>query len=315
MYAWLKETIASGAVGLVHSHGMWMMPAVYPGRACRAGKEARLVVSPHGTFSQWAFASGSPLKRVFWPLFQRPAIAECACFHATAASEYSDIRRMGFNQPIAVIPSGIDIPSFLPKTEGPVQTLLFLGRLHPVKGLEWLLPAWAALEDRFPNWKLRIVGSDAHYLRGSDYSMKLKNLATDLKLERVEFVGELRGNEKLTAFREADLFVLPSHTENFGVAVAEALAAGTPALVSKGAPWGGLVANECGWWVDLGVEALVEGLRKAMSLSPQELMQMGHRGRDWMAHEFSWPRVGEAMAQTYAWLTTGGQPPGCVRLD
>ena len=315
MYAWLKETIASGSVGLVHSHGMWMMPTVYPGWACRGWTEARLVVSPHGTFSQWAFASGSPLKRLFWPLLQRPAITGCACFHATAATEYLDIRRMGFNQPVAVIPSGIDIPDYLPKAEGPVRSLLFLGRLHPVKGLEWLLPAWAALENRFPHWNLRIVGSDAGYSEGSDYSLRLKKLATDLKLERIEFVGELRGTEKLTALREADLFVLPSHTENFGIAVAEALAAGTPALVSKGAPWEGLEANGCGWWVDMGTVPLVEALVKAMSLSPAELGQMGRIGREWMMRDFSWQRIGNMMGQTYDWLGGRASAPAFVIFD
>jgi glycosyltransferase involved in cell wall biosynthesis len=315
MWRWLKAAVASGTLGIVHSHGMWQMPVVYPGWACHAQKQAKLVVSPRGTFSQWAFASGSPVKRLFWPLVQRPALAGCVCFHATAMSEYRDIRRMGFTQPVAVIPNGIDIPDLLPKVEGPIRTLLFLGRIHPVKGLDWLLNAWAVLQRQFPHWRLRIVGSDAGYLGGSGYLPKMKEFSTSLRLDRVEFAGELRGAEKLAAYREAELFVLPSHTENFGIAVAEALAAGTPALVSKGAPWEGLEANGCGWWVDLGTEALVEGLAKAMSRTPVELAEMGRLGRDWMAREFSWPHIGAAMAETYAWLTTGGQAPACVRLD
>jgi glycosyltransferase involved in cell wall biosynthesis len=315
MWRWLKAAVASGTVGIVHSHGMWQMAGVYPGWACQGQKQAKLIVSPRGSFSQWAFVSGSPVKRLFWPLVQRPALAGCVCFHATAASEYRDIRRMDFTQPIAVIPNGIDIPDLLPRVESPIRTVLFLGRIHPVKGLDWLLQAWSVLQGRFPHWRLRIVGSDAGYLGGSGYSLKMKDLAASLGLDRVAFPGELRGPEKLAAYREAELFVLPSHTENFGIAVAEALAMGIPAVVSKGAPWQGLEANGCGWWVDLDKDALIHSLAEAMSLSPGELAKMGQLGRAWMTRNFSWQRIGNMMGQTYAWLEGRASAPAFVKFD
>lgn len=315
MWHWLRDIVASGSATIVHNHGMWQMNAVYPGWACRGRRFVKLVVSPHGSFSRWAFSSGSRVKRLFWPLLQRPALAGAACFHATAEAEHLDIRRLGFLQPVAMIPFGIDIPEPCTKTEDGPRTLMFLGRLHRVKGLDLLLRAWAAVQDRFPDWRLQIVGSDLGYHGSSGYGQELRDLAAGLKLLRVEFVGELRGLEKLRAYREAQLFILPSRTENFGVVVAEALAAGTPVLASKAAPWQGLELNRCGWWVDLDADSLASALASAMAMSPSALAKMGERGRDWMVRDFAWPRIGRMMAETYAWLSEGGAAPAFVRFD
>ena len=100
------------------------------------------VISPRGALSSWAMSHGSFLKRLFWPWLQRPALNSAACFHATSLAEYEDIRRAGFKQPVAVIPNGIDVPSRLPKEKSEFRTLLFLGRIHPVKGLDLLISAW-----------------------------------------------------------------------------------------------------------------------------------------------------------------------------
>ena len=315
MWRWLKTAVSSGSVSIVHNHGTWQMCSLYPGWACRGQTSAKLVISPHGAYSQWAFTSGSRAKRLFWPLLQRPALAGAACFHATADTERSAIRRMGFRQPVAVIPSGIDIPDPCTKAESTPRTLLFLGRIHHVKGLDLLLAAWAKLQDRFPEWRLKIVGSDLGYYGSSGYGDELRSLATSLRLARVEFSGELKGPEKLMAYREAQLFVLPSRTENFGVTVAEALAAGTPAVVTKTAPWQRLEDNGCGWWVDLDKDALIDGLAKAMSLPPVELAKMGQLGREWMTRDFSWQRIGNMMAQTYAWLEGRASAPAFVKFD
>jgi len=299
MKRWLREQAKNGKTALFHNHSLWMMPNVYPGQVARR-YNIPLVLSPHGTLSEWAMQSGSPLKRVLWPFLQRPALSAVTCFHATAQSEYEDIRCMGFRQPVAIIPNGVDIPDLLPKNQGDFRTLLFLGRIHPIKGLDMLLPVWAAVQDRFPEWKLRIVGPD-----NGGYLSQMRRLAAELGLERVEFAGPLFGAEKLRAYQEADLFVLPTYSENFGIAVAEALAAGTPAIVTKGAPWEGLESHGCGWWIDIGVEALVACLEDALSRSTDELNEMGLRGRTWMEAEYSWNEIGRKMLATYNWLLTG----------
>lgn len=306
MNRWLLKSARNGDVDLLHNHSLWMMPNVYPGRVARKYK-IPLVVSPRGTLSGWAMQSGSAVKRFFWPLIQRPALASTTCFHATADFEYHDIRRMGFRQPVAIIPNGIDIPDLLPKSRKDHRTLLFLGRIHPIKGLDMLLPAWRVVQDRFPEWNLRIIGPDN---RG--YLLQMQRLASDLCLERVEFSGPQYGEQKWKAYRDADLFVLPTYSENFGMAVAEALASGTPAIVTKGAPWSGLAAHQAGWWIDLGIDPLVACLEAALAKLPMELATMGQRGRGWMDAEFSWPHVGQRMAETYCWILKGGSKPEWV---
>lgn len=315
MRRWLDGQARSKDLDILHNHGMWQMNAVYPGWAAKKGN-INLVVSPRGAFSEWAMRYGSVTKKVFWPALQRPALANATCFHATAASEYEDIRRRGFDQPVAIIPNGIDVHDLPRKKQGDFRTLLFLGRLHPVKGLDMLLPAWQAVQSRFPNWRMVIAGSDIGYYKKSGYLEELQRWVQELGLERIEFVGGLHGVEKIQAYHNADLYVLPSYSENFGVTVAEALASGTPAIVSKGAPWSGLLVQQAGWWSDISVDALVACLEDALDRSPDNLEQMGLRGREWMKVEFSWTRIGAQMAETYGWLLDKSLPvPAWVRVD
>lgn len=304
MFQWLAQETRSHNVDILHNHSLWMMPNVYPGTIARRYR-IPLIVSPRGTLSPWAMASGSFVKRFFWPLVQRPTISPAVCFHATAESEYEDIRRLGFRQPVAIIPNGIDIPEPSPKREQPLRTLLFLSRINPKKGLDLLLPAWQAVQDRFSDWRLVIAGpSDS-----PGYLEKMQALAAQLKLERIAFIGEVKGAQKWETYYQADLFVLPTYSENFGNVVAEALASGIPAIVSKGAPWAGLIEKEAGWWIEIGVAPLVNCLTQALALSPDRLSEMGQRGRRWMQDEFSWDSLGLMMMRTYEWIVYGGSKP------
>lgn len=315
MYRWLKDTAQAGAVDVIHTHGLWMMTNVYPGWVA-AKYNIPLVVSPRGTFTPYAMASGSRVKQLFWPLVQKPALAAVSCFHATAGSEYADIRRMGFKQPVAVIPNGIDLPALAPKARSERRTLLFLGRIHPNKGLDLLLPAWARVQGRFPDWDLVIVGNDQGYHGTSGHLDEMKALAVSLGLQCVKFEGARYGNEKFAAFRNADLYVLPTYSENFGMTVAEALSQETPAIVTKGAPWQGLEANDAGWWIDIGLDPLVGALEAAMGKTRQELSTMGAHGRAWMHREFLWTNISRQISEAYRWLRDPamGRPP-CVHLD
>ena len=308
MRRWLASAAKTGTIDLIHNHSLWMMPNVYPGWVSRRS-HVPLVVSPRGTLSAWAFASGSKVKKVFWPLLQQPALRATACFHATANSEYEDIRRMGFKQPIVVIPNGVDIPAPPGRNNNSeTRTLLFLGRIHPIKGVDMLLKAWRAVSSRFPEWQLRIVGPD-----NDGYLGRMQNLATKLKLARVEFSGPLYGEAKLKAYRDAELFVLPTHSENFGMTVAESLAAGTPAIVSKRGAWGGLVSEGAGWWIDIGVDPLVACFEAALAQPREALRTMGERGRDWMRRDFSWAEIARQAGETYRWVLSGRNKPSWVR--
>jgi glycosyltransferase involved in cell wall biosynthesis len=309
MQSWLVKEAVSGCVDIIHNHGLWMMPNVYPGLACRRGHRI-LVISPHGMLSRWALGNSAGRKRVFWHLFQARALHSASGFHATAESEYEDIRQLGFRQPVCIIPNGIDLPPLAEKLDSGRRLLLFLGRLHPSKGVDILLRAWQAVEDRFPEWELHVAGPGK-----SSYIAKMQAFAKQLHLKRVVFRGPLYGEEKWRAYQAASLFVLPSHTENFGMTVAESLAAATPVIVSKGAPWGSLEKQGAGWWIDIGVDPLVACLEQTLALPATRLAEMGLAGRAWMEREYSWDRIGTQLSISYRWLLEGGVTPPWIRSD
>ena len=114
---------------------------------------------------------------------------------------------------------------------------------------------------------------------------------------------------------DADIYVLPSQTENFGITVAEALACGTPTVASQGTPWEGLETEKCGKWVPIGVEPLVIALRELTSLTDEERVAMGQRGIEWIRRDFSWEGIGAKMKAAYAWLLGQGEKPNFVRVD
>jgi glycosyltransferase involved in cell wall biosynthesis len=315
MRRWLYECCEAGDADVLHNHGMWQMNAIYPAWAARRGS-IQLVCSPRGALSEWSMRHGSRAKFIFWSLLQRPALRRATCFHATAESEYCDIRRLGFRQPIAIIPNGIDLPPRPDRAQTERRTLLFLGRIHVVKGLDMLLPAWRAVQQDFPGWRLVIAGTDDGYHGSTGYLAEIKARVQQLGLQRVEFVGGLYGDNKLQAYRDSDLYVLPSYSENFGVTVAEALSMSLPVIVSKGAPWAGLQQVAAGWWIDIGVDPLVVCLKDALSRSSAELAVMGERGRSWMQKDFSWGSIGVQMAATYRWLCDRSEDvPPWVRLN
>ena len=228
------------------------MPNVYPGTSLPTVFE----LSPHGVSARNALQLGARLPRlrktVFWRLLQGPAIRSASCFHATSENEYQQIRQLGFVQPVCILPNGIDVPPLMKPPVGGLRQLLFLGRVHPIKGVTTLLRAWSAIQTRFRDWELHVVGPD-----DNGHLAEVRALATALKLERLVFHGPLFGANKLNAYRAAELFVLPTHSENFGNTVAEALAAGTPVVVTVGAPWSRLPDEGAGgrsksvltlWW-------------------------------------------------------------------
>jgi glycosyltransferase involved in cell wall biosynthesis len=305
----LAAALARSDAAVLHGHGLWLAPNIYPARAARR-VGAKWVVSPRGMLSAEAMTFSSAKKRVFWRLFQRRALVAADLIHATGEGEVADIRAAGLVGPVAVIPNGVDLPP--PPAAGPRTgplTILSLGRIHPKKGLDSLVRAWASLEAAWPDWRLRIVGPAE---LGHDRA--LIDLAARLGLARCAIEGPLYGDDRLAALRGANLFVLPTLSENFAMTVAEALAAGTPVISTRGAPWAGLETEGCGWWIDHGPAPLAETLALAMSLGRPALAAMGERGRAWMARDFAWSRIAGDMLQAYAWAAHGGAPPPFLRL-
>jgi glycosyltransferase involved in cell wall biosynthesis len=302
----MRAALRATDADVLHTHGLWLAPNIYPAAAARA-RGRLFVLSPRGMLGEAALGFSRGKKRLMWLASQGRAARSAGLLHATSGQELDDIRAFGLTNPVAVIANGIDAPPLERPAPGPLRTALSLGRIHPKKNLTGLIRAWARLDSA--GWRLRIVGPDE-----GGHAGELWALVAQLGLANVSVEAPVFGGDKLAAYREADLFVLSTLNENFAMTVAEALAAGTPVISTKGAPWSGLETEHCGWWVDHGEEAMAAALTDAMRRAPQDLAAMGARGRDWMLRDFGWEKIGRDMLAAYRWAMEGGAPPPTVSL-
>ncbi|RUT07173.1 glycosyl transferase family 1 [Dulcicalothrix desertica PCC 7102] len=307
-------------LSLIHNHGLWMFPNLYARQAANYNR-IPLIISPHGMLESWSLKRSRFKKWLAWLMYERKNLSSAVLFNATSSEEVKSIRQLGFQQPIALIPNGLNTDSYNQQVEREVLTrlfpelndkkwLLFLSRIHPKKGVDNLLFAWQKLQSQFPDWHLVIAGSD---LIG--YQAKLEALTEQLNLrQRVTFTGMLSGQEKISALSNADLFVLPTHSENFGIAIAESLACKVPVITTKGAPWEDLERYECGWWIDNNQQALITALAEAMKMSDEERKVMGLRGQALTKTKYSWNSIAKDTADVYRWILGGGELPDCIQL-
>jgi glycosyltransferase involved in cell wall biosynthesis len=306
----LRDRLFDPTIDLFHIHGLWMLPNVYPADAARRF-DRPLMLSPHGMLGPAALAYSPWKKQLASMLWQGRALRQVDCFRATCQEEALEIRRYGLRQPIAIIPNGIDLPEHLPaRHELPRKRVISIGRIHPKKGLDRLIRAWATIQHEFPGWECVIIGPDE-----GGHAEQLGRLAQELDTERLSITGPMFGTEKLQVLTDADLFALPTLNENFAMTVAESLACQTPVISTKGAPWEGLEANGCGWWIEHGPEAMATTLRCAMALPDAERRAMGARGRIWMKQDYCWRMIGRQTRRVYEWMINGGTPPADVIVD
>ena len=293
----MLSAIKSWGPDLVHLHGLWM----HPSRSVLKWSEATMkpfIISPHGMLSSQALSYSPLKKKIVSEWFQNACFKNSCAIHVTCEAERIETRDYGLKQPKILVPNGVTVPKRIASypANGVGGVVLSLGRIHPKKNLADLIRAWAYLEDHFPEWDLKLVGPDEN-----GHSYQLNKLISFLGLKRVSIKKPVHGKEKDELMSSAELFVLPTLSENFAMTVAESLANGTPVISTKGAPWSGLTTYRCGWWVEHGVEELVRTMRAAMTLDQSERREMGQRGRLWMQSEFSWSSIGKRVKLAYEW--------------
>lgn len=299
-----------GRFDLVHNFGIWVPFSHGVAMTARAFRTPR-VWAPIGALESWALSQKSWKKQLALSLYQRRDLETSAAVHATAASEAESLRKLGIKAPIAVIPHGMEVPAesqieHIPSSPGDVRTLLFLSRIHPKKGLLELVEAWSKV--RPSGWRVVVAGPDERGHR-AEVEAAISRLRVS---EDFSFVGQVTQAEKARLFRSADVFVLPTFSENFGLVVPEALSYGVPVLTTRGAPWSELEATHSGWWIETGTDALAGALEQILAMSEGRLRAMGRNGRRLVIERYGWTAVVKKHVELYRWIAGDLAKPAFV---
>jgi poly(glycerol-phosphate) alpha-glucosyltransferase len=317
----LTDRLLSGGLDLVHAHGIWMYPSIASLRWAHHERRP-YIVSPHGMLDSWALAQSRWKKRVAGALFENQHLRGAACLHALTRAEARSIRSYGLKNPVCVIPNGVRIPvtAAIPhppweEEAGPeTRVLLYLGRLHPKKGLTALLLAWSQfrIEPAARSWRLVIAGGDE-----GGHGDWLRRLCGALGIEgTVVFAGPQYGTAKAASFARASAFVLPSQSEGLPMAVLEAWASGLPVLMTPecNLPEG----FEAGAAMRVAAPRPIEirnALERLFQTPPARLRAMGARGRELARQNFSWDSAAHEMKLVYEWVLGQGEKPASVTLQ
>jgi len=303
---------AVSAADLVHLHALWIPSTWIAGWMTILARKP-YVITPHGMLDAWALRRSRWKKLASAALFERMLVSRAACLHALCASELQAARAFGRSGPIAVIPPGID-ETLLDTPADPelnAPYALFLGRLHPKKGIDILIRAFAKVRQRYSRWRLVIAGPDE-----GGHRRELEALVREEGLgDAVSFAGEVHGAEKVTLLRRASVFALTSHSEGLPVAVLEAMACGVPVLVSKQCNIEDVHEAGAGYVGNTTVERSAELLEALMALDARSHCEMGQRGRDLVVRRFTRRASAREMVEVYQWLLRGGTQPTQVQED
>ena len=277
-------------IDLIHTNGIWS-PFIHFAVSFAKRKGIKLVATPHGMLEPWSLSQKKWKKKIAWWSYQKRDLEYADAIQVTAETEATSIRNLGLSKSI-IVPNGVDIRPLPEKNERKL-TALFLSRIHPKKGIPILINAWKKLN--CVDWELLIVGpGEPDYLK--QIQLQIDDLASTT---RVKLLSAVDGVEKDVLYHSASIFVLPTHSENFGIVVAEALERELPVITTTGTPWSELDRLNCGWCIELSEKNLIQALRSAQSMSPQERQCMGVNGRKYIDENFAWPRIARKLVEHY----------------
>lgn len=285
---------------VIHGHGL------YTGANFVLGREARkqqkpLVYHVHGMFEPYILGRSQWKKRLVHRLFEDANFRQVRLWRALTEKEAGQIRARGIRQPVVVAPNGVNMDDFRrpPESSAPIETpmvpalkneaqrALFLGRIHPKKGLDLLLSAWSKLKTSARDWELVIAGPDE-----LGHLAEIQGLARTLGLQdRVVFTGPVTGQAKLRLLFSADLFVLPSYSEGFSMGILEAMACEVPVVATRACNFPELSRAQAGWECEATVEALEAALETALKLRATERRAIGQNGRRLVETRYTWSTV------------------------
>lgn len=290
---------------VLHDNGIWL-PFNNTISNFSRRSSVPLVISPHGMLEPWSLKYNFFKKKFAWYLYQRKSLKAASVLHATSYKEADNLLKLNLNLPVAVIPNGVeqsiyeDIKKFdfldsnkkfLNKTN-----FLYVGRIHPKKGLMNLLKVWHKIFKDNNKCKLMIAGYPE-----LDYLEKLKNYVNKNNLNtNVKFLGPVEGDDLVNLYKNSDIFVLPTYSENFGIVVAEALSYGIPVITTTGTPWKVLEEYNCGWYIEPHLESLKKALQEAFEINKNDYLIKSKNAIN-LSKTFNWEKISESFLKLYLW--------------
>ncbi len=281
----------AGGSCVLHVHGVWTAANA---AACLRSQMLGVpyVVSPHGMLLPAAMHRSRLKKRWALRSFVRRNLEAAALVHASSEAERESVLAVAPAARTCVIPWGVDVPD-APRARRSTEAkrlAAYIGRIIPLKGVDELVAAWAAV--RPDGWELRFVGPDPeNHVERLVEVIKAQGLR-----ETVSVHAGIGRDDLMRLVQKLDLLVLPSHSENFGMVVAEALAASVPVITTAATPWQDVAKRQCGWWVPDTITGLATAIHEACELPGEDLSSMGARGRAWMRESYAWPTLAARFA-------------------
>ncbi len=301
----LRPLIADADI--VHIHTLWESIQHAAAKQARQ-RSLPYIMRPCGMLDPWSLSQGALKKRLYLTLRLRNDLNHAAAIHYTANAERDLASPLKLAAPALVVPNGLDLTEFdnLPDRQlfrdkhpaiGRRKLIIILGRIDAKKGFDLLIPAFAKLQTQ--DAMLAIVGPD---LEG--YEAQVRAMVDRAGLsQRVIFTGMLRGRDRVEALAAADLFVLPSYQENFGIAVVEALAAGCPVIVSENVNIREEIeAAGVGASIPLNIVALTAQMQRWLDEDPLR-QAAASKARSFVQSRFDWNKIAREWASHYARLT------------
>lgn len=313
-----QEVLRDDQPDLVHQHGIWTLSSLEISRYVR-GSGTPHVISLHGMMDPWALRNSRFKKRLAWIAYQRRNLERAGALLVTSLREAEALRKLEIRTPIALIPNGTDPISkggtapWRGRIPSDRRVVLFLGRIHPKKGIRELLHGFAAFRQSHPelaqSWTLVVAGWD-----DGGHEAGYRALARELQLVEPSLLwaGPLFGPERDGALCAADAFILPSFSEGMPLAALEALSANTPVLLTDECNLPTVFGEHAGLRIEPNEASVAKGLHKLASLSEADRLEMSHRGEKLVLDSFTWRKVTEDTMAIYRWLLDLGEAPAHI---
>lgn len=313
--SWLKDCKPRWHVASLQ--GAWLYPNAPVSEWCRHHQIPYQIVA-HGTFNPVALGISTWKKQLAFHTFLKKTFQEATCYQALSEIEYQNMRDYGIKKPICIVGNGIEIANIdtlppieqiLPRDLLQRRTCLYLGRLHPIKGLERLIEAWAHVKPS-DEWQLVIAGDG-----DPTYCSELEAQVEQLDAQEVKFVGFVTGDVKTAWLYHADFTVLPSYSEAFPMSTLESLSLRTPVLLTEACGFRDVSSDGAGLEVPSSVIGLGDGLQAMLSMPEAQLKQMGESGYSLVKRKYDWQIICNQLSSVYGWMRGLNDPPEFLRFD